>query len=198
MQLACAERPSSCLEPSSCLVPSRCVVSCLLLGPRYQEAAHSRTPPRLALLLPQLVLVLAAALALSAAHALAAAFPPADTTLTRPFGAASVAGIASKVAEQRPAASAAAFAAAARVAAATDATASRVAHCADRGDYRIISARWETAIRTRARGIKRGHTPHDAAATVDQVYPSPVSHPYLTPVCSQATSRKSPPPRSTR
>ena len=65
MQLACAERPSSCLEPSSCLVPSRCVVSCLLLGPRYQEAAHSRTPPQLALLLPQLVLVLAAALALS-------------------------------------------------------------------------------------------------------------------------------------
>ena len=40
-------------------------MSCLLLGPRYQEAAHSRTPPRLMLLLPQLLLVLAAALALS-------------------------------------------------------------------------------------------------------------------------------------
>ena len=66
MQLACAERPSSCPVPSRCYpLTSRCVVSCLLLGPRYQEAAHSRTPPRLALLLPQLVLVLAAALALS-------------------------------------------------------------------------------------------------------------------------------------
>lgn len=41
------------------------MASCLLLGPRYQEAAHNRTPPQLALLLPQLVLVLAAALALS-------------------------------------------------------------------------------------------------------------------------------------
>ena len=50
--------------PFSSCTP-RCVVSCLLLGPRYQEAAHSRTPPRLMLLLPQLLLVLAAALALS-------------------------------------------------------------------------------------------------------------------------------------
>ena len=44
---ACARRPL--------FMHSRCVVSCLLLGPRYQEAAHSRTPPQLRYLLPQLV-----------------------------------------------------------------------------------------------------------------------------------------------
>ena len=42
---ACARRPL--------FMHSRCVVSCLLLGPRYQEAAHSRTPPQLRYLLPQ-------------------------------------------------------------------------------------------------------------------------------------------------
>ena len=59
---ACARRPL--------FMHSRCVVSCLLLGPRYQEAAHSRTPPQLRYLLPQLVLVLAAALALPLALSL--------------------------------------------------------------------------------------------------------------------------------
>lgn len=59
---ACARQPL--------FMHSRCVVSCLLLGPRYQEAAHSRTPPQLRYLLPQLVLVLAAALALPLALSL--------------------------------------------------------------------------------------------------------------------------------
>ena len=59
---ACARRPL--------FMHSRCVVSCLLLGPRYQEAAHSRTPPQLRYLLPQLVLVLVAALALPLALSL--------------------------------------------------------------------------------------------------------------------------------
>ena len=44
---------------------TRCVVSCLLLGPRYQEAAHTRTPPQWGRLVPQLVAVLAAAFGLA-------------------------------------------------------------------------------------------------------------------------------------
>ena len=44
---------------------SRCVVSCLVLGPRYQEAAHARERRDLQRLVPQLLLVLAAAFALS-------------------------------------------------------------------------------------------------------------------------------------
>ena len=45
---------------------TRCVVSCLVLGPRYQEAAHTRTPLRWSLLVPQMATVLAIAFVLSA------------------------------------------------------------------------------------------------------------------------------------
>ena len=74
----------------------------------------------------------------AAALALAAAFPSTDNAPPRPFGAPSIAELASKAAEQRSAVSAVAFATAARVAAATEATTSCVAHRADRGDYRSI------------------------------------------------------------
>ena len=54
---ACARHPL--------FMHSRCVISCVLLGPRYQEAPHTRTPPSLALLAPQLLIVLVAAFVMS-------------------------------------------------------------------------------------------------------------------------------------
>ena len=93
--------------------------------------------------------------------AVVAPFPSASSAPPRPFGAPSFSELASEAVGQRPAASAPTFATAARVAAAIDATASCVAHCADRGDYRSIWSRWETAIRTGARAMESGHTPRD-------------------------------------